>query len=32
MIPFIFSKLDKFPNFPDIHRPYPGNSEEFDDE
>ena len=28
----IKDKLDKFPNFPDIHRPYADNSEEFDDE
>ncbi len=28
----IFSKLDNFPNFPDIKRPYPDNTEDFDDE
>ena len=32
MNPSIFSKLDKFPNFPDIPRPHPDNSEDFDDE
>ena len=31
MIP-IFYKLDKFPNIPDLSRPYLGNTEEFDDE
>ena len=28
----IKDKLDRFPNFPDISRPYPDNTEEFDDE
>ena len=28
----IFSKFDKFPDLPDITRPYPDNEEDFDDE
>ena len=31
MIPFFF-KLDKFPDFPDLPRPYPDNEGDFDDE
>ena len=30
MIPFIFSKLDNFPDFSDITRPYLDNDEDFD--
>lgn len=32
MNPSIFSNPGTFPNFPDIPRPYPDNSEDFDDE
>ena len=31
MIPF-FYKFDKFPDFPDISRPYPDNGDESGDE
>jgi len=30
--PSIFSKLDNFPDFSDIKRSYPDNTEDFDDE
>lgn len=32
MVPSFFSKLDNFPDFPDIKRPWPNIEEEFDDE
>jgi len=28
----IFHKFDKLPDFPDLPRPFPDNSEDFDDE